>query len=57
MSSKAKHIQRSHKTHARNYSEYRSFMFKVSHNSQVKKQKKSVAERIKALFTRKHQDR
>jgi FtsZ-binding cell division protein ZapB len=57
MSSKAKHIQRSHKTHKKNYSEYRSFMFKVSQNSQSKDQKKSFAERIKALLTRKHQDR
>jgi hypothetical protein len=57
MSSRAKHIQRSHKTHARNYSEYRSFMFKVSHNSRVKAKKKTLAERIKSLFSHKHQDR
>jgi len=57
MSSKAKHAFRSHKTHSNNYSEYRSFVAKVSNHSSARAKRKSFAERIASLIMRKHQDR
>jgi hypothetical protein len=56
MSSRVKHAQRSHKTYGKNYGIYRSFVFKASVRGQGKKQKKSLVQRIAALFKR-HQDR
>ena len=57
MSSKAKHQQRSHKTHANNYSMYKSFVVRSSNHNNARATKKSFAERIASLIMRKHQDR
>jgi hypothetical protein len=57
MSSKAKHAQRSHKTMAKNNSEFRSHAISISLSKyqEEKRSKKSLSERLKGLF--KHQGR
>lgn len=57
MSNKRNHALRSHKTHANNYSEYRSFVARSSNHNNARATKKSFAERIASLIMRKHQDR
>jgi len=57
MSSKRNHALRSHKTHANNYSMYKSFVVRSSNRNNARATKKSFAERIASLIMRKHQDR
>ena len=61
MSGAVKHEQRSHKTRNKNYSEFRRFSIKAIRTSEQKSTRKtarkSFGERLKSLFTRKHQGR
>ena len=56
-----KHMERSHRSHANNNSEFRKFSMRAIRTSEQKGTRKSVVkpigERIKNAFSRKHQDR
>ena len=52
MAGRIKHMERSHKTASKNYSQYRRFVIKASAKSEKKVQEKSLVQKIKALFHR-----
>ena len=61
MAGAIKHMERSRRSHAGNYSEFRKFSMRAIRTSEQKGTRKSVVkpigERIKSLFNRKHQDK
>jgi hypothetical protein len=60
MSSKAKHVLRSHKTYSNNHSIFRGFENKAIYRSAQKQTRKTFGEKVARLFKgifRKHQDK
>ncbi|MDF2485693.1 MAG: hypothetical protein K0R46_1861 [Herbinix sp.] len=55
MAGAVKHMERSHRSCKKNYSEFHRFAIKNTNKFEAKKAKKSLGERLAALF--KHQDR
>jgi hypothetical protein len=55
MAGAVKHMQRSHRSCEKNYSDYKRFTIKNTNKFEAKQRQQSVIERLAQLF--KHQDR